>query len=136
MEMKRNKAVEGKPVIQKIEWVNRGGSFDYRDEDNKVHKIKPNQKFMAPVILIPEAFRDVIRPVSALPAEQEIGVVDIGFRMKQRGSTKLFDIVNASNKVMNEKGLTKSQATKLLSELLMDESEPKEEPEDEEEEIG
>lgn len=55
---------------EKLWWIkNGGGTFRLKDS-KKI--IKPGQKFEATVDQIPEAFRDVVKPLSELPEEKPL----------------------------------------------------------------
>jgi len=106
-----------KSESKQIKWKKvGGGSFRL---GNRI--IKPGQKFTASEDEIPQAFRDVVVPLGSLPESKPAPVihsVDSTYTLKSRKGTVLFDVVNSSGKVLNEKALTKEIAEKLIQDLV------------------
>ncbi len=109
-------AVEVAPVVEskvkgKIAWVNHGGPF--YPADGNVYK--KGETFYAAVEDIPKAFRDNIRPADPISAsELAVEPIPLVFKLKQRGTTSFFDIVDGTGKRINEKDLTEEQAKDIL----------------------
>jgi hypothetical protein len=101
----------------KIKWVNKGGTFRMII-DGRRKIIKPNEKFMARPDQIPETFRDVLKPEQPLPGEPELQIADAGYRVRRRGNSELFDIIDGRKKVVNQKALTEEEAKALLEKLV------------------
>ena len=110
--MKRTKKVE--KDTGKVWFVKTGrGSFRFR---GKI--IKPNQKFLAYPGDIPPSFMDVVIPLDKKAAKlvrPKVGPVE--YKLEPRGGN-WFNIVNAkTGKRMNEKGLRRVEALKLVEKL-------------------
>lgn len=82
--------------------------------------IKQNQEFWAFPSQIPEAFRDLVKPVDtektlddALIEEKKIKSV---YTLNGRSDGK-YDIIGPTGKVLNEQPLEKDEADKMISEL-------------------
>lgn len=102
----------------RIRWKKMGGGgFLFNG-----HLIKPGQVFTARESDIPKAFRDLCKPLDAIPVPPPpppIEVTKTEYSVKPRGKSKsLFDVVDGNGKVINEKGLTKESADKLAQDLL------------------
>jgi len=102
---------------KKIKWRKTGGgSFRMK---NRI--IKPNQVFSAFPREIPEAFRDVIIPLSKLPAQEESPALDVvksEYSIQKRGgSLSWFNVVDGQGKILNDKALRRDAALKLIKEL-------------------
>lgn len=97
-----------------ISWRKLGGGT-FRLGNGKI--IKPNQVFTAALEDIPMGFRDIIKPVSGeLP--QEVPTRSVTQHEIQSKGIGWFNVINsATGKPMNEKGLRKEDAEKLLAEL-------------------
>ena len=94
-----------------------GGSF-------KLGKryIKPGEKFRASEDEIPKGFRDLIIPLEELrgeAVEKKIALSKTEYEIRPRGKSKAyFDVVNKqSGKVINDEGLKKEIAEKLVNDL-------------------
>lgn len=100
-------------LTDKIRWRKTGGG-SFRMKGGRI--IKPGQIFEATLDEIPEAFRDIIIPLDELPQETPlISSVKYEIKMKTGG---WFNVVESvSGKAMNEKGLRKEDAEKLLADL-------------------
>ena len=104
-----------------ISWRKIAGTFTLRRQDGSKETIGRGQIFLALPEEIPLAFRDTIVPVD--PAELEaqtnppLDVVSPGYRIVAAKLPGRFNVTDASGKVMNEKGLTKIEAQKLLDSL-------------------
>lgn len=83
--------------------------------------IPPGAIFKARASEIPRGFRDVVIPQEALPeAEKPVDVTPRKsvYKIVPRGKSKVyFDLVGPSGKVLNEKMLTKAEATHLKADL-------------------
>jgi len=90
------------------------GSFRFKGQI-----IKPNQKFQAYPGDIPPGFTDVVVPAdkhSTEPIRPRVKPVE--YKLKPRGGN-WFDIENAkTGKCMNEKGLRRVDALKLIEKLV------------------
>ena len=90
-----------------------GGSFHF---NNTI--IKPGQIFTAHPDEIPEAFRDIIIPMEAIPEDIEIPeVAEMVFTIQEIEDSTKVNIIDSNEKVINEKPLTKTAAKKLIKEL-------------------
>ena len=98
-----------------IKWVNRGGAFYMKDGK----RVSRGETFLAAPEDVPLAFRDVIKPVdpAAMVTEQPLQAVATSFRLKQRGKTAFYDVVDDSGKRINEKDLTEQEAKQILDKL-------------------
>jgi len=100
-----------------IRWKKIGGGPLYFK--NRI--IKPGQVFTARPSEISKAFRDVIIAQDEIKSEvvPPIEVIKGEYSVKPRGKSKIwFDVVNAKDKVVNEKALTKESAEKLAHDLM------------------
>ena len=90
--------------------------------------IKPNESFRAFPHEISQAIRDQVIPLEALievggvETVQPIVPVKVEYKLKQRldkngGSTTWWDVIDPKGKVLNEKGLHKEVAEKLIVDL-------------------
>ena len=92
--------------------------------------IKPGQEFKALPSEIPQAFRDVVIPLETIPAEKPVEVIQTAekpvYKLKPRDvedsaesdAEDLYDVVNVkTNKALNDKGLDKKTAEKLIKDL-------------------
>ena len=109
--MKRTKKVD----IDVIKWVKQGGGS--LRLGGKI--IKPGQRFDARLDEIPEGFRDVCIPLDKLPVEVEenIEATPAEYKLKQRGTSTWYDVVNGKGKVLNEKALRRTDALELIKVL-------------------
>lgn len=99
----------------KIRWRKTGGGT-FRMANGKI--IKPNQVFEATVGEIPQAFRDVIIPLGDLPQDDSPPLASVTTYKVEVKTGGWFNVINAeTGKPMNEKGLRKEEAEKLLAEL-------------------
>ena len=112
--MKREKLIKWKKIG--------GGSF--RLYNGKI--VKKNETFLAPLHLIPTAFRDTLQPVNKEDVEEmekEIktgGVSLVGKSHEyliQEHSKGWWDIVDENGKILNEKALRKPAAEEMLRNL-------------------
>jgi hypothetical protein len=117
--MERSKELEGNPNDGKILWKKvGGGSFALGGR-----LIKPGQIFRAKLEEIPKGFRDVVVAQEEIQQEmpiEEKPIVPVNpvYKIVPRGrSTSLFNVVDADDKPLNDKGLTKEIAEKLVSDL-------------------
>jgi len=81
--------------------------------------IKPNQTFLAFPHEIPEAFRDLIKPVNKADLEEPPVVLEsvTKFAVKER-APGWFDVIEENTgKVLNQSALRKDEAEKLAQEL-------------------
>jgi len=87
--------------------------------------IKPGQVFVAAPKDIPKAFRDLVVPVSGnfdfnkpTPPAPPVKGKKPAYTLQPRGASKtLFDVVDEQGKVLNDKGLKKEVAEKLIEDL-------------------
>jgi len=114
----QRKSKEPERAKDAIEWVKKGGGSLRLNNPNRI--IKPNQKFYATLAEIPEAFRDVVVPVSE-KAKQEVeaGPIDVPLRFKiETKGSGWFDVINlGTGKAVNDKSLRAAEAKELLKEL-------------------
>ena len=98
-----------------IRWVKQGGGS--LRLNGRI--IKPGQRFDARLDDIPEAFRDVIIPLDKLPVEPEdnLAAVPAEYKLKQRGTTTWYDVVNSKGKALNEKAMHRTDALDLIKVL-------------------
>lgn len=114
-------SVQGKVRWQKVG----GGSFRM---GNKI--IKPGEKFWAFPSEIPKPFRDVVialdpsnvvfeeeKKKAGEPTKQVEGK-KATFTAKQREGSQWWDVFDGQEKKLNEKGLSKEKADKLVEDLL------------------
>ena len=129
----------------KTRWKNHGGGSFHANIGGKIKIIKPGEVFMASAYEIPEAFRDVIRPVASvepqatikqpipkpkpvaevkkeeIPApvdpvvEEEIPAT-LKYSVVPR-SAGYWNVVDKDGKLMNEKALRASAAEELVKSL-------------------
>ena len=100
-----------------VKWVNNGGAFYTKSGA----RVDPGATFFAKPDDVPQAFRDVIKPVDPGAVEIEEKPkksVPIDFRMKRRGGTQFYDIVDGDGKRINEKDLAEQEAKTVLSMLV------------------
>lgn len=110
--MKRTKKRQ-EPEEDAIRWRKTGGG-SFRMANGKI--IKQNQVFWARLDEVPEGFRDVIVPLSELPEEKPVEVVNPGYQIQAR-SPGWFDIVDQFGKMMNEQALRADKAKEMLESL-------------------
>jgi hypothetical protein len=110
-----NKIINSPPGPRRIRWKNCGKTLRMAG-GKKI--IKPNQIFLAFPEEIPNGFRDIIKPLEELPEDCDSKIISITkYGIKRRGAG-WFDVVNVeTDKPMNEKGLRKEDAEKLLAKL-------------------
>lgn len=96
-----------------------GGSMRLAKIDGKPgHRIiKQGQKFRARPDEIPEAFRDLVRPLEKEPVEPEPVPVSSTYTRKRRGNSNWYDIVDDDGMKLNEKALTGQQALDFIADL-------------------
>jgi hypothetical protein len=103
---------DGKVWWQKVG----GGSFRL---PNRI--IKPGEKFRAHPDEIPKEHRDVVLPLEGIPETGDarpVNVVKSEYKLQSRGDSKLwYDVVDKNGKVLNEKGMKKETAEKLIQDL-------------------
>ena len=115
--MKRDKKVKD----GELRWRKLGGGASYLKINGKVKIIKPGQVFSAKPEDIPEAFRDIIRPVEP-GALQEVQNKDTKkkkpatYKLVHKGSGK-YIVEDADGKQMNEGTLAKEDAQELIDTL-------------------
>ena len=83
--------------------------------------IKPGQVVRLNPDEVPKDFLDVLIPLEKIREKNEppITINKPEYSMKLRGKSKsLYDVVDASGKVINENALTKEVAGKLISDLV------------------
>jgi len=108
-----------------ISWKQTGGG-SFRLGSGKI--IKPGQSFRARPDQIPLGFRDVVVAQEPIPpgpfqSKEAVTMIDIPgieakYTLASRGKSKLWwDILDAKGKVLNEKGLPKEAAEKLIKDL-------------------
>jgi hypothetical protein len=130
--MERKKKVEDTtPVVeqqeeQEVEFVKTGrGSLRFNrrvylgsQKNEKGGIIKPNQHFWARPSEIPQTFKDVIKPVHALPPEPPLEVTEPGYDMKPNADdANKWDVVDRQGKIMNEQPLSQHDAEELIQAL-------------------
>ena len=88
------------------------------------HYIKQNEVFEARPSQIPKGFRDVLICLDVLPETGKVAPEFVSeakkpvFTIALKGTSKfLYDILDAQGKVLNEKGLKKADAEKLIEDL-------------------
>jgi len=98
-----------------IRWVKQGGG----SLRIKGRIIKPGQRFDARLEDIPEAFRDVCIPLDKFVPEPEENLVAVGteYKLKQRGTSTWYDVVDGNGKVLNEKAMRRTEALELIKVL-------------------
>ena len=109
------------PTVTKMRWKKVGGGS--LRLANRI--IKPGQVFVAAPEDIPKAFRDLVVSVSGSfdfeKKEKEIppviGVKPIYTLALKGASQFLYNVIDAQGKVLNEKGLKKEVAEKLIADL-------------------
>lgn len=109
MERTKSKSQE-----QKIRWKKFGGG-SFRTVHGKI--IKPGQVFDAYPSEIPDAFRDTVRPLDALPEEEPIHAVQPTYTMKKRETSNFYDVFDSQGKQVNDKALTRIKANELIETL-------------------
>jgi hypothetical protein len=111
--MERTKIAAKKvPVEKRIKWINKGGKFRMRDGT----VILPGKTFMAAPSDVPEAFRDVLKPVDVIPKEAEFEVAPNIYTSQAR-EDGAFDILDSRGKVVNDKPLNEVDAKEVLDRL-------------------
>jgi len=110
-EMESNQ--DAQVVEQKVRWRKIGGG-SFRMRDGRI--IKPNQEFMAFPHEIPQAFRDVVKPIEPLPEEPPLEVATGGYEVRSVGPG-WYAVFDVSGKRVNDKGLRQAEAQALLEEL-------------------
>lgn len=105
-----------------------GGSLRLRIS-GKPQIIPPGQKFKARPSEIPASFKDVVLPLEQIPTAETQKVVQAGKTpvfTKEKYEPKegetfeqdMFNIVNSTGKVLNQKPLTEADADSLLKDML------------------
>jgi hypothetical protein len=119
--MPRTKVNKTEVIINEeplLKWVNNGGPF-YRKNGTKVPR---GGTFEAAVDEVPVAFRDNIKPIDPAAAaailSKPLNVVKPSFRLKRRGDTFFYDVLDGSGKRINEKDLTEAEAKAVLDKLV------------------
>jgi hypothetical protein len=83
--------------------------------------IKPNEKFQASPEDIKPAFRDLVVPLEDVPeiaGNKVPTVIKSEYKLQPRGkSNTWFDVVDKNGKVLNDKGMQKDKAEKLIKDL-------------------
>lgn len=81
--------------------------------------IKPGERFKADPADIPPAFRDLCLPLEEVKEKQpvKLDITKSAYKLQQKGTGAWFDVVDANGKVINEKGLKKEIAEKLIIDL-------------------
>lgn len=101
---------------KEIWWRKLGGGTFRLNRGKRGKIIKPNEKFLARPSEIPEATRDLIKPLQELPEEPPIKAEKFIYTMKYAGGNR-WNIVNEQEKIFNEKLLTKEEAQNLMTKL-------------------
>lgn len=99
-----------------IKWTVRSGKFT--SKSGKTYKAGKN--FMARPSEVPKAFRDIVRPLEALPdetGEKTLPAVENAYELEERADGQ-FNIVDAQGRAMNQKPLTKAEAKAILDKLI------------------
>ena len=112
MERKMEKVITWKKVG--------GGSLRFNGQI-----IKPGQTFKARDSEISPTFRDVIIPLEAIPGVApapgrpvEVITADkVEYKLKARGTGGWYDVVDVNGKVLNQAGMRKETAEKLIKDL-------------------
>ena len=116
MERKSDVVKEDATLIQ---WRKKGGG-SFRMANGRI--IKPGQIFKARLDEIPEGFRDVVVPVNAemftkvQSVQESSPAVELDYFVKHI-SSGWYNVVDADDKVQNEKKLRKVDAETLLNSL-------------------
>lgn len=99
--------------MEKIRWKKYGGGT-FRLASGKI--IKPNQVFLASPDEIPQAFRDVVKPLEDIPVVGGSNSMT-SFRLEHKGAG-WFDVINSSTgKKMNDRSLRQEAAQNVLNSL-------------------
>ena len=119
MERTTEAGTNSEPKI--IRWKKTGGgSFRPATGPLKGKIIKPGEIFKCAEEDIPQAFRDVIKPLGAIPGKKPaapIKGIEPVYEAKSRGGGGWYDVVDAKGKALNEKALKKEVAEKLVQDL-------------------
>lgn len=119
-----------KPKVDKIRWRKIGGGSLRLKIGGANRIIKPNETFNALISEIPAAFRDTVVPVDDVqaqlieakinpPIETPKKLVKPEYSIKPRGKSKsMFDIVDGTGKIFNEKPLSKASAEQMLNDIV------------------
>jgi len=108
-----------------LKWRKLGGGSFHATIGGRRRIIKPNQVFEARLDEIPEAFRDMIQPLSPAAAkaaevtavkEEAAPPVPVEYTLKHRGGG-WYDVLDDNGKQVNEKAVKKEEAEKLISSL-------------------
>jgi len=108
------------PALQTF--INTGSPFRLPRRANKRDGlwIKTNQRFQALPSEVPEAFRDIIKPIGIdiqAEAVKEVRIAPAPAFTTKLKSPGYYDVVNSEGKVMNEKALRKDAADSLVKKL-------------------
>ena len=123
--------------VQKIHWHNTGGSSSRLKLDGKDRIIKPNEKFYAFDWEVPQAFRDILKPIdgTVLPAKEggkvpeqfkgkkpefTVKQQESGITIEPKGKSKTWFNVVKDGEVLNPKAKSKTDAESLKSDLEKD----------------
>lgn len=86
--------------------------------------VKPGEKFRATPESIPKGFRDLLIPLEGGSFEEvekkqavKLDITKSTYKLVKREKSAWFDVVDANGKVLNEKGMKKEIAEKLISDL-------------------
>ncbi len=101
-------------MVDRIKWKKIGGGT-FRMASGKI--IKPNQEFMAVPEEIPEAFRDVIRPLEYVPEPVEVSATTPQTYEIVHRSYGWYNIIDSQGKKVNEKSLRKAEAEAMVEQL-------------------
>ena len=98
---------------ERVKWKKVGGGT-FRMASGKI--IKQNQTFWARIDDVPIGFRDTIVPLTELPEEKPLDVVNSEYRIESRG-VGWYNILDGQGKVINENALREDKAKELLASL-------------------
>ena len=99
---------------KRVEWRKIGGG-SFRMKNGRI--IKPNQTFFAALSDIPQAFRDVVVPLEALPEEEPLEVFTGKYKVQERDKKGWYDVLSPTGKVVSESALRLAEAEKMAEEL-------------------
>ena len=119
-----------------IRWKKMGGGSLRGKFEGRDQIIKPGQIFKAKSSEIPMSFRDVVIPLDSIPGVAvpgvplpEIKAVEVVYKLKPRedgptlkpreGSVGWYDVVDINDELLNEKGIRKDVAEKLIEDLTL-----------------
>lgn len=97
-----------------VRWRKTGGGT-FRMGNGKI--IKPNQVFWAKPEDIPEGFRDVIVPLTEVPADTPVEFTETKYELQAR-SPGWYDIVDGQGKVLNESAMREDKAREMITSLM------------------